>query len=115
MIQRKRGTLNSELRTLNWSIVLRSAFCVISSAFLFRGAAQADLSSLPTNTWVNVTPPYIGAPHGGNIFPQSWNNKGAFDPTSRRVIVMDRWYDSVHAASIYANALMAYDPNVNVV
>src|SRR5689334_15461610 len=70
----------------------------------------ADLSTLPTDTWVNATPTYTGAPNGGQIFPMGWNNKGTYDPNTQRVIVMDRWYDSVHSQDIYANAVMAYDP-----
>jgi len=90
---------------------LLSALCFLSCLT----PARADLSTLPTNTWVNVTPTYSGAPNGGHIFPQGWNNKGTYDPLSQRVIVMDKWRDTIRTDSIYANALMAYDPASNSV
>jgi hypothetical protein len=43
-----------------------------------------------------------------------WNNMAVYDPASKRTISYDRWYDPVRSISIYANALVAYDPKVNV-
>lgn len=95
---------------------------VALSALAFAGlrsgeakAPQDPLSTLPTNTWVEMHPSYVGAPDGGSLAPQAWNNKGAYDPASGRVIVYDRWVDSVRSGSIYANAALAYDPAANVV
>lgn len=73
-------------------------------------AGAFDLAKLPANTWVEVQPKYIGAPDGGQIFPMGWNNKGAYDPATRRVLVMDRWYDKIRTDTIYANAVLAFDP-----
>jgi len=73
-----------------------------------------ELGSLAPNIWVEVKPKYEGAPKGGQIFPMGWNNKGAYDPQSKRVLVMDRWYDPVRVDTIYANAVLAYDPAGNV-
>jgi hypothetical protein len=42
-----------------------------------------------------------------------WNNKGTYDPATGRVIVMDRWADKVRSHTIYANAVLAYDPAGN--
>lgn len=86
------------------------AGCVL----LLHGVCAQDLAALPANTWVEVTPKYEGAPSGGQIFPMGWNNKGAYDPQSKRVLVMDRWYDKLRSDTIYANAVLAYDPALNV-
>ncbi len=74
---------------------------------------KADLARLPANTWVAVTPRYVGAPDGGRLFPMHWNNKGTYDPATKRVIVMDRWADKARSHTIYANAVLAYDPASN--
>jgi hypothetical protein len=42
-----------------------------------------------------------------------WNNKGTYDPQSKRVLVLDRWYDKVRSDTICANAVLAYDPASN--
>jgi len=92
------------------TLFMLSAFC-----FLLCPNLNADLSTLPTNTWVAVTPTYTGAPDGGQLYPQGWGNKGAYDPATKRVLVYDRWKDAVRGQSIYANALMAYDALTNTV
>ena len=88
---------------------------VILITLLNAGCWGADLTTLPQNTWVAQTPAYVGMPNGGVLAPNGWNNKGAYDPASQRVLVFDRWGDADHGASIYANALLAYDPAANVV
>jgi hypothetical protein len=40
---------------------------------------------------------------------------GVYDPGSKRTISFDRWYDPIRSMSIYANALVAYDPAANTV
>lgn len=72
-------------------------------------ARALTLSTLPSNTWVEAHPTYEGVTDGV-LCPQAWNNKGVYDPASQRVIAFDRWCDSVHSGSIYANALLAFDP-----
>jgi hypothetical protein len=47
------------------------------------------------------------------IWPQQWNPKGIYDPATGRVIVMDRWQDKTRGITIYANAVLAYDPANN--
>ena len=89
--------------------ILMMLFSVISTTSLFSQPV------IPANTWVQMTPAYVGAPDGGSLFPMKWNNKGAFDPVSNRVLVVDRWYDTLRKLSIYANAVLAYDANANVV
>lgn len=76
--------------------------------------APVNLNSLPVNTWIQVQPQYAGAT-GGQIFPMGWNNKGVFDPSSQSVMIYDRWYDSVRRDTIYANALLSYNPGTNIV
>ncbi len=78
-------------------------------------AHAVDLNTLPTNSWVETQPDYVGAPNGGSISLQGWNNKGAYDPASKRVIVFERWFDTVHNGSIYANSVLAFDPASNTV
>jgi len=87
---------------------------LLSMFFLSASACANDLTSLPPNKWVDVTPKYVGAPDGGQLFPMGWNNKGAYDPASKRTVTMDRWYDKVRTDTIYANAALAYDPLTNV-
>src|SRR5262249_501167 len=58
---------------------------------------------------------YVGGTAGGSHSTQAWNNQGAYDPASQRVIVFDRWIDSTRSGSIYANALFAFDPVNEVV
>jgi hypothetical protein len=70
--------------------------------------------ALAPNQWTNVTPTYEGAPNGGFIAPFSFNHMGVYDPYSKRTISFERWYDDVRGMSIYANALVAYDPGKNV-
>ncbi|MDX1984375.1 MAG: Ig-like domain-containing protein, partial [Bryobacteraceae bacterium] len=81
--------------------------------------AAASLTSLPTlnilpNRWINVQPSYTGAPNGGQIYPQGWGNKQAYDPITHRILVSDRWYDPIRGVSIFANGIHAYDPFSNV-
>src|SRR5690348_3658414 len=64
-------------------------FTLTAVLFVAVRAHSVDLANLPTNTWVNMTPTYISPSGGGHIFPQVWNNKGAFDSAHQRVIVMD--------------------------
>jgi parallel beta-helix repeat protein len=45
----------------------------------------------------------------------TYNTIGVYDPVSRRTISFDRWNDPVRKLSIYANALLAYDPASNTV
>lgn len=86
-----------------------------AGVLLLSATAQAiDLASLPPNKWVDVTPKYVGAPDGGQLFPMGWNNKGTYDPTTKRTITMDRWYDKIRVDTIYANAALAYDPMTNI-
>ena len=94
-------------------LLLVSVIAGVAPAF----APQAawDLSTLTPNTWVETHPTYQGAPYGGSMAPQCWNNKGAYDPNGRQVIVYDRWVDSVHSGSIYANAALGFDASTNVV
>jgi chitodextrinase len=86
-----------------------------SSASATTQAAVSGIVNIPSNTWVKVNPTYTGAPNGGSIAPASWNNQGVYDPVSHRTISYDRWYDSIRGGSIYANAVLAYDPSNNVV
>jgi chitodextrinase len=72
-------------------------------------------STIAANTWTSVTPTYVGAPDGGQIWPMSWNNMSVYDPVTKRTIVFDRWSDSVRGRSIYANALLAFNPSTNAV
>lgn len=77
-------------------------------------ASGSDVMPITPNRWVNVTPTYQGAPNGGNLMPMTCNNMGVYDPVSKRTISYDRWYDSIRNVSIYANALVAYEPASNV-
>jgi hypothetical protein len=71
--------------------------------------------SITTNSWVVTQPTFIGAPNGGQLYPQGWGNKGTYDPVTHRVIVSDRWADPVRGyISIFANGLHAFDPVQNV-
>lgn len=70
---------------------------------------------LPLNVWVKVEPKYLPHPGGGRHRPQSWN-KLVYDPIGKRAIYMDRWSDEEHGlSSIYANAILAFDPVANEV
>lgn len=79
------------------------------------GSQLTGLATLPlaVNRWVNVTPTYAGAPNGGFLYPQGWGNKNAYDPRTHRVIVSDRWYDSIRGGSIFANGIHALDVLAN--
>jgi hypothetical protein len=46
-----------------------------------------ELDKLQPNAWTDVKPKYEGAPNGGQIFPMGWNNKGTYDPQSKRVLL----------------------------
>jgi len=73
------------------------------------------LISITENIWVPVQPTFMGAPNGGQLYPQGWGNKGAYDPATHRVILSDRWADPVRSyISIFANGIYAFDPALNV-
>jgi hypothetical protein len=73
------------------------------------------LISITPNTWIPVQPTFVGAPNGGQLYPQGWGNKGAYDPITHRVILSDRWADPVRGyISIFANGIYAFDPALNV-
>lgn len=77
-------------------------------------SAGAFRPDLPRNTWVQVEPeslPFVG---GGSHRPQSWN-KLVYDSVGRRAIYLDRWSDETHGHTIYANAVLAFDPAANSV
>jgi hypothetical protein len=102
------------LRKLVLCLVEVAALVAAGAGAASRPAVRVDLADLPGNTWVEVKPKYEGAPNGGQVFPMGWNNKGAYDPQSGRVLVFERWYDEVRKGTIYANAVLAYDPATNV-
>jgi hypothetical protein len=95
--------------------VLASAASLGGSPVTFTALANtsSDQIALAPNTWVNVTPSYQGAPDGGYLAPFSYNSMGVYDPTSKRTISFERWYDPIRSMSIYANSLVAYDPGTN--
>ena len=70
--------------------------------------------ALTPNQWLNVTPAYQGQTNGGQLTPFTYNNMGVYDPQSKRTISFERWYDPIRKMSIYANALVAYEPASNV-
>jgi hypothetical protein len=71
--------------------------------------------SIPTNSWITAQPTFIGAPNGGQLYPESWGNKGTYDPVTHRVIISDRWADPVRGyESIFANGLHAFDAVQNI-
>jgi len=91
-------------------------FGILFSLLVFLATSPGqDPFNITPNTWVQKRPTYIGAPDGGSILPQGWNWEGLYDPGSQRVVVWERWEDSVRGDSIYANSLLAYDPVANVV
>lgn len=69
---------------------------------------------LPLNTWVRVdpNPKFIPLSEGQAFRPQSWN-KLVYDSIGKRAITMDRVSDKIHDHSIYANAILVYDPTEN--
>jgi parallel beta-helix repeat protein len=71
--------------------------------------------TIPSNEWVNISPAYVGQPNGGALAPMTYNVIGAYDPASKRTMSFDRWTDTVRGVSIYANAVVAYDPGTNTV
>ena len=71
--------------------------------------------SIPANAWLPVQPTFVGMQNGGQLYPQGWGNKGTYDPLTHRVILSDRWADSVRGyESIFANSIFAFDPALNV-
>jgi len=92
---------------------LKSFALAAGVLFLAATTHAVNPASLPPNTWIGVIPKYVGAPDGGRLFPMGWNNKGAYDPSSRRTVTMDRWCDKIRGGTIYANAVLAYDPATN--
>ena len=71
--------------------------------------------NIPVNRWVVVQPTYVGAPNGGQLYPQAWGNKGTYDPVTHRLILSDRWADPVRSyISIFADGIYAYDPVQNL-
>lgn len=64
--------------------------------------------SIPFNTWVEIHPKYAPVLTGGSHFTQGWN-KLVFDTKRGLVYNYDRWLDSIHGVSIYANALISLD------
>jgi hypothetical protein len=78
--------------------------------------AAPDFDNLPANVWVEFRPEYKPLSHGGEHHPVSWN-KLVYDSVGKRIINIDRWTDSRHADGvyIYANSLMALDPDANQV
>lgn len=76
-------------------------------------ALSTGVVVLNPNHWQNMTPTYQGAPAGGQLTPFTFNNMGVYDPASQRTISFERWFDSIRGMSIYANALVAYDPARN--
>lgn len=106
-------TLGSAAGTNN---VQATSGSLAGSPVTFSAAATASEDqglSIAPNRWVNVTPTYQGAPNGGQLTPMTCNNMGVYDPSSKRTISFDRWYDPTRSMSIYANALVAYDPGTN--
>jgi hypothetical protein len=85
--------------------------------FLNTAPIQAQLLpsvNIPSNSWVEVHPTFVGVPNGGQLFPQGWGNKGTYDPVTHRVILSDRWEDPIRGfISIFANGIYAYDPALN--
>jgi hypothetical protein len=76
-----------------------------------RGAV--DLTKLPPNTWVAIKP-IIEQPDDesekGRWMNVGWN-KLVYDPTGKRVLYYDRWFDQKHGGyTIYGNCLFAFDP-----
>src|ERR1700686_4625640 len=94
--------------------VLSVKATLLLSSLLLLLVSIMHAQTIQTNTWVVVQPSYVGAPNGGYIFPQGWGNKGAYDPATHRVIISDRWVDSIRNSSIFANGIYAYDPVTNV-
>lgn len=96
-----------------WSVLLL-AKTVPAGAEL--ADAAPDFDDLPANVWVEFEPEYKPLAHGGKHHPVSWN-KLVYDSVGGRIINIDRWVDSQHAEGvyIYANALMALDPEANEV
>lgn len=76
------------------------------------GAAAPALDELPANVWIEFQPEYKPLADGGNHQPVSWN-KLVYDSVGRRIINIDRWTDPRHVTGtfIYANSLMALDPD----
>ncbi len=73
------------------------------------GVGEAGAIVLAANTWVELPSTYVLPPSAGYHSPMGWNTL-LYDCLGRRMLVWDRWYDSVRLGSIYANAVLAYDP-----
>jgi hypothetical protein len=69
---------------------------------------QVPPFTITPNTWVTLTPIFDSTP--GQLYPQGWVNRAAYDPSTHRILFSDRWYDSVRGTSIFANGIYAFDP-----
>ena len=106
------GGPNSDGQNNWWQINYDNRVSGWSTASLLQ---PLPLISITANSWVPVQPTFVGAPSGGQLYPQGWGNKGAYDPVTHRVILSDRWADPVRGyISIFANGIYAFDPALNV-
>ncbi len=87
----------------------------LSGWTLANSLAVMPVLSIQANAWHPVQPTFVGAPSGGQLYPQGWGNKGTYDPATHRLIFSDRWADSVRGyQSIFADGLYGYDPVLNL-